>query len=129
MWMCAVITKAIRVPHATDCTSVLCAGQGALLAFYKRFLESPNFAAWFERQREAAWAWQEAEWTAAAAVRGEGTDLSGLDEVQVDPRAEPQIVKLHSASPKNLGPRCLSIECMTCLKQRGHGAAFAKMWT
>ncbi|CAK0733784.1 hypothetical protein CVIRNUC_000332 [Coccomyxa viridis] len=57
--------------------------QGALLAFYKRFLESPNFTAWFERQREAAWAWQEAEWTAAAAIRGEGADLSGLDEVQI----------------------------------------------
>lgn len=54
-----------------------------MLAFYKRFLESPNFTAWFERQREAAWAWQEAEWTAAAAARGEGADLSGLDEVQV----------------------------------------------
>ena len=57
--------------------------QGTVVAFYKRFLESPNFAAWFERQREAAWAWQETEWTAAAAVRGEGADLSGLDEVQV----------------------------------------------
>lgn len=52
------------------------------MAFYKRFLESPNFAAWFERQREAAWAWQEAEWATAASVRGEGADLSGLDEVQ-----------------------------------------------
>ena len=57
--------------------------QGNAIAFYKRFLESPNFAAWFERQREAAWAWQESEWAAAAAVRGEGADLSGLDEVQV----------------------------------------------
>ena len=57
--------------------------QGAVVALYKRFLESPNFAAWFERQREGAWAWQEAEWAAAAAVRGEGADLSGLDEVQV----------------------------------------------
>ena len=57
--------------------------QGNAIAFYRRFLESPNFAAWFERQRGVAWAWQESEWAAAAAVRGEGTDLSGLDEVQV----------------------------------------------
>ena len=85
MRMCAMVIKAVRVPRAIDCIPVFCAGQGALLSFYKRFLESPNFTAWFERQREAAWAWQEAEWTAAAAVRGEGTDLRGLDEVQVGP--------------------------------------------
>ena len=42
--------------------------QAALLAFYRRFLESPNFSAWFERQRAAAWAWQEAEWARAAEV-------------------------------------------------------------
>ena len=42
--------------------------QAALHAFYRRFLESPNFSAWFERQRAAAWAWQEAEWAAAAEV-------------------------------------------------------------
>ena len=75
------------MPHAVNCNVILYTGQGALLAFYKRFLESPNFTAWFERQREAAWAWQEAEWTAAAAIRGEGADLSGLDEVQVGAQA------------------------------------------
>jgi hypothetical protein len=57
--------------------------QAALIAFYRRFLESPNFSSWFERQRAAAWRWQEAEWGAAAAVRGEGADLNGLDEVQI----------------------------------------------
>jgi hypothetical protein len=57
--------------------------QASLITFYRRFLESPNFTSWFERQRAAAWRWQEAEWAAAAAVRGEGADLDGLDEVQV----------------------------------------------
>ena len=38
------------------------------MSFYRRFLESPNFSAWFERQRAAAWAWQEAEWARAAEV-------------------------------------------------------------
>ena len=33
-------------------------GQQACIAFYKRFIESPNFASWFERRRQAAWAWQ-----------------------------------------------------------------------
>ncbi len=32
-------------------------GAGAA-AFYRRLLESPNFLAWFERRRGAAWAWQ-----------------------------------------------------------------------
>ncbi|CAL8466888.1 g6424 [Coccomyxa elongata] len=59
------------------------ANQGALVALYRRFLESPNFSAWFERQRAAAWGWQAAEWAAAAAARGEGADLRGLDEVQI----------------------------------------------
>ena len=106
----AVVVKGRKaVPYvALIVESILCAGQGALLAFYKRFLESPNFTAWFERQREAAWAWQEAEWTAAAAVRGEGADLSGLDEVQVDSQAEPKIIVSHLGSSKDLGPRCLS---------------------
>ena len=91
---------------------ILYAGQGALLAFYKRFLESPNFTAWFERQREAAWAWQEAEWTAAAAIRGEGADLSGLDEVQVGPQAWVQHDRVTFGCPsKDLGPRCLSTAC------------------
>lgn len=54
-----------------------------MVGFYRRFLESPNFSAWFERQRGAAWGWQAAEWATAAAVRGEGADLRGLDEVQI----------------------------------------------
>ena len=33
-------------------------GQSSCVAFYKRFIESPNFASWFERRRQAAWAWQ-----------------------------------------------------------------------
>ena len=53
------------------------------MGFYRRFLESPNFSAWFERQRGAAWGWQAAEWATAAAVRGEGADLRGMDEVQI----------------------------------------------
>ena len=109
---------------------ILYAGQGALLAFYKRFLESPNFTAWFERQREAAWAWQEAEWTAAAAIRGEGADLSGLDEVQVGLQAWVQhdqvslgvlprtlgqgASALHGDSDRE-GPRC-SFCRIVCLK-------------
>lgn len=94
-----MVVKGARVLYGTDCESTLCAGQGALLAFYKRFLESPNFTAWFERQREAAWAWQEAEWTAAAAIRGEGADLSGLDEVQVGRQAEANVVVSHLDFP------------------------------
>ena len=34
------------------------ASHAALAAFYRRLLESPNFLAWFERRRGAAWAWQ-----------------------------------------------------------------------
>ena len=34
------------------------ASHAALAAFYRRVLESPNFLAWFERRRGAAWAWQ-----------------------------------------------------------------------
>lgn len=32
--------------------------QSNCLAFYKRFLESPNFTSWFERRRQAALLWQ-----------------------------------------------------------------------
>lgn len=32
--------------------------QSSCIAFYKRFIESPNFSSWFERRRQAAWAWQ-----------------------------------------------------------------------
>lgn len=35
--------------------------QSNCLAFYKRFLESPNFASWFERRRQAAMLWQVCE--------------------------------------------------------------------
>lgn len=33
-------------------------GQYNCVAFYKRFIECPNFASWVERRRQAAWAWQ-----------------------------------------------------------------------
>ena len=32
--------------------------QANCVAFYRQFLESPNFMCWFERQRKAAWDWQ-----------------------------------------------------------------------
>ena len=32
--------------------------QAACVQFYKRFIECPNFMAWFERRREAAAFWQ-----------------------------------------------------------------------
>ena len=32
--------------------------QANYVAFYRQFLESPNFMCWFERQRKAAWDWQ-----------------------------------------------------------------------
>ncbi len=72
--------------HELACVSEMCVHvglQAALVGFYRRFLESPNFSAWFERQRGAAWGWQAAEWATAAAVRGEGADLRGMDEVQI----------------------------------------------
>jgi hypothetical protein len=34
-------------------------GSGAnCLAFYRRFVASPNFTSWFERRRQAAWSCQ-----------------------------------------------------------------------
>lgn len=77
------------------------------MALYRRFLESPNFSAWFERQRAAAWGWQAAEWAAAAAARGEGADLRGLDEVTVcqcqDGTCSDQPASVHAAG-----------RCFTC---------------
>ena len=32
--------------------------QAACVQFYKRFIQCPNFMAWFERRRGAAAAWQ-----------------------------------------------------------------------
>ena len=37
---------------------LLLVAQAACIQFYKRFIECPNFMAWFERRRGAAAAWQ-----------------------------------------------------------------------
>lgn len=42
-------------------------GRGGLLAFYERFLRSPNLAAYLHTRRLAAEEWQRQEWAAAAA--------------------------------------------------------------
>ena len=45
-------------------------GQQACIALYKRFIESPNFASWFERRRQAAWALQARRGSLQAALPG-----------------------------------------------------------
>lgn len=53
----------------------------ALAAFLRRFLASPNFAAWFERRRAAGRAWQAAAWEEAGLERGTGAAPGAGPEV------------------------------------------------
>lgn len=48
------LPRAAQAPALTE----RFANQAAVATFYRRLLESPNFLAWFERRRGAAWAWQ-----------------------------------------------------------------------
>lgn len=51
------------------------------MQFYRRFLESPNFASWFERRRTAALA--EHAHQRELAAGSTGVALSGMDDVQL----------------------------------------------
>lgn len=55
--------------------------QAACVQFYRRFLESPNFASWFERRRTAALA--EHAHQRELAAGSTGVALSGMDDVQL----------------------------------------------
>eukprot|EP00884_Botryococcus_braunii_P007607 jgi/Botrbrau1/16848/Bobra.150_2s0070.1 len=57
--------------------------QSALLNFYRKFLESPNFSSWFERRRNAAWLQQRALWEAARRERGQVSHLIGKSEIEL----------------------------------------------
>ncbi|KAK9831905.1 hypothetical protein WJX81_007718 [Elliptochloris bilobata] len=104
------------------------ASQAALVAFYRRLLESPNFLAWFERRRGAAWAWQAAEWVEAARERGEGPDVAGRPDVEMveafsehERRLEAALAAARApASPPEAAARVAAL-------RRGLGALFAQM--
>ena len=55
--------------------------QAACLQFYRRFLESPNFISWLERQRQAAFAAEahQQALTAGSLI----ANLASLDDVQL----------------------------------------------
>ena len=57
--------------------------QASCIQFYRQFLESPNFATWFERRRGRAALWQECVWRAAEISRGTEFQIQGVPEVQL----------------------------------------------
>ncbi|KAL0020793.1 hypothetical protein WJX79_003522 [Trebouxia sp. C0005] len=59
--------------------------QAACVQFYKRFIECPNFMAWFERRRGAAAAWQEEVWSVAAEHPEAFLDSGSEDAGKLEP--------------------------------------------
>eukprot|EP00891_Asterochloris_glomerata_P002409 jgi/Astpho2/2409/Aster-x1074 len=79
------LTRAVLEPFSPYCRgNGPPPGQANCVAFYRQFLESPNFMCWFERQRKAAWDWQEAAWRLASAERGTTESLTPLAEQMGD---------------------------------------------
>lgn len=74
----------------------LCCVQAACVQLYRRFLESPNFSSWLERQRQAAFA-AEAHQRALAAGALPAV-LASLDDVQLVERFATLETALEQAS-------------------------------
>ena len=71
--------------------------RSAAASFYRRFLASPNWGAYIERQRAAARAWEGAAWSAAVAARGVGAAPDALDEAALVDRFEGLAADLDAA--------------------------------
>lgn len=59
--------------------------QAACVQFYKRFIECPNFMAWFERRRGAAAAWQEEVWSMGAEPQEPFLDSGSEEAGKLEP--------------------------------------------
>ncbi|DBA96088.1 TPA: hypothetical protein ACH3X1_001584 [Trebouxia sp. C0004] len=66
-------------PHLPAFSHAEFVEQAACVQFYKRFIECPNFMAWFERRRGAAAAWQEEVWLMDDELRGACLESYGSD--------------------------------------------------
>ena len=57
--------------------------QASCLQFYRQFLESPNFASWFERRRGRVSLWQEAAWQQSRQEKGGFPDSGDVSDVRL----------------------------------------------